>query len=412
MQEITASRARKALSGGILAAMRRTWIPLLLLLLPLAAQAHTGAGNTAGGFLAGFLHPISGLDHVLAMLAVGMWGAQLGNPALWVLPVAFPIVMAFGGIAGIVGLPLPQVEVGVTLSVIVLGAMIALDRRPPLVVAGLMVAFFAIFHGYAHGVELPHQAGALAYSAGFVLATGMLHITGIGIGFVSELPRGLHVARRRRGHLCGRLVSRLASGAALSHAALRSGTRPVRVASAAALLLAASPAWAHGTSNLGDFYSGLAQPVFHLVSLLLLLTLGLSAAQMPEGQRLEMPLAFSVGTLAGAFAGLAGVAVPGTEGVVQGGTLCLGILVAARWRLPLPAALLAGGLLGLAQGHFGTFGDRETVGRPLLYALGQGLAPVLLASWFVALADRFQAAWLQIAIRVAGSWIATIALLA
>jgi len=175
--------------------MRRGWLTALILLLPLAAQAHTGTGDTAGGFVAGFLHPISGLDHVLAMVAVGMWGAQLGNPALWVLPVAFPIVMAFGGIAGIVGVPLPGAEVGVTLSVIVLGAMIALDRRPPLAVAGLIVAFFAVFHGYAHGVELPKQAGALAYSAGFVIATGLLHITGIGIGFVTELPRGLSVLR-------------------------------------------------------------------------------------------------------------------------------------------------------------------------------------------------------------------------
>lgn len=163
--------------------------------MPLGAYAHTESAATAGGLIAGLLHPLSGLDHVLAMLAVGMWGALLGNPALWVLPVAFPMVMAFGGIAGILGLPLPAVELGITLSVIVLGAMIAFDRRPVLPIAGLLVAFFAVFHGYAHGVELPSQASGVAYSAGFVIATGMIHLAGIGIGFVVQLPRGLGVLR-------------------------------------------------------------------------------------------------------------------------------------------------------------------------------------------------------------------------
>jgi urease accessory protein len=129
------------------------------------------------------------------MLAVGMWGAQLGAPAIWVLPVAFPLVMSLGGVAGILGVPMPPVEVGIVLSVIVLGAMIALDRRPPLLVAGILVAFFAIFHGYAHGVELPSQAGAVAYCAGFVLATGCIHLSGIGIGFVTELDHGSRILR-------------------------------------------------------------------------------------------------------------------------------------------------------------------------------------------------------------------------
>ena len=163
-------------------------------LFPSAAFAHTGTG-VLGGFSSGFLHPMSGVDHVLAMLAVGMWGAQLGAPALWALPVAFPLVMALGGVAGILGIPLPSVEWGIALSVIVLGAVIAFDRRPPLALAALLVAFFAVFHGYAHGVELPHQAGALAYSAGFVIATGTIHLAGIGIGLVTHLPSGLRVLR-------------------------------------------------------------------------------------------------------------------------------------------------------------------------------------------------------------------------
>lgn len=174
---------------------RRSWLPLLLLLIPALAHAHTEGISAGAGFLTGLLHPLSGIDHVLAMLAVGMWGAQLGAPALWVLPVAFPLVMSLGGVAGILGLPLPSVEVGIVLSVIVLGAMIALDQRPPLAVAGLIVAFFAVFHGYAHGAELPGKTGALAFSAGFVIATGLIHLTGIGIGFVVRVPHGMRLLR-------------------------------------------------------------------------------------------------------------------------------------------------------------------------------------------------------------------------
>jgi len=168
---------------------------VLVLCAPLLARAHTEGAAAGSGFATGFAHPLGGLDHVLAMLAVGMWGAQLGPPALWLLPVAFPLVMSLGGVAGIAGLPLPAVEIGITASVIVLGSLIALDRRPPLAVAGLLVAFFAVFHGYAHGVELPGRTGAVAYSAGFVVATGAIHLAGIGIGLVVKLPRGLRLLR-------------------------------------------------------------------------------------------------------------------------------------------------------------------------------------------------------------------------
>ena len=168
----------------------------VLLALPAAsAFAHTQGEAAGAGFLDGFLHPLGGLDHVLAMLAVGMWGAQLGAPAIWMLPVAFPMVMALGGAAGIIGVPLPSVEIGITLSVLVLGSMIALAQRPPLALAALIVAFFAVFHGYAHGSELPGRASAVAYSAGFVIATGLIHLTGIGIGFVIRLPHGSTLLR-------------------------------------------------------------------------------------------------------------------------------------------------------------------------------------------------------------------------
>ncbi len=168
---------------------------LAVLLIPAVALAHVTGESVGGGFATGFLHPLAGLDHVLAMLAVGMWGAQLGAPAIWVLPVAFPMVMAFGGVLGILGLPLPAVELGITLSVVMLGGVIALDRRPVLPVAALLVGLFAVFHGYAHGVELPKQAGPVPYCAGFVVATGLIHVTGILIGFVTHAPRGLWILR-------------------------------------------------------------------------------------------------------------------------------------------------------------------------------------------------------------------------
>ena len=161
-----------------------------LLLMTAPAHAHVTGDAVGGGFLTGFAHPLAGMDHVLAMLAVGMWGAQLGAPAIWVLPVAFPMVMALGGVLGIIGLPLPAVEIGIVLSVVMLGGVIALDRRPPLAIAALLVGFFAIFHGFAHGVELPKQAGPVAYCAGFVIATGLIHLTGIAIGFVTLAPKG------------------------------------------------------------------------------------------------------------------------------------------------------------------------------------------------------------------------------
>jgi urease accessory protein len=174
----------------------RAVVAFVLLALPAAsAFAHTQGEAPGAGFLDGLLHPLGGLDHVLAMLAVGMWGAQLGAPAIWLLPVAFPMVMALGGAAGIIGVPLPSVEIGITLSVLVLGSMIAFAQRPPLALAALIVAFFAVFHGYAHGIELPGQASAVPYSAGFVIATGLIHLTGIGIGFVIKLPHGSTLLR-------------------------------------------------------------------------------------------------------------------------------------------------------------------------------------------------------------------------
>jgi urease accessory protein len=132
----------------------------LLLLLPSTASAHTETG-AVGGLISGFLHPLTGLDHVVAMVAVGLWGVFLGAPAVWLLPVIFPGVMALGGALGVLRAPLPGVEAGIALSGVILGLMVALAAKPPLRIAGAIVGLFAIFHGHAHGTELPEAANAL-----------------------------------------------------------------------------------------------------------------------------------------------------------------------------------------------------------------------------------------------------------
>ncbi len=159
-----------------------------------AAAAHTGEGVT-GGLISGFTHPILGWDHVIAMVAVGLWGAFLGAPAIWLLPVVFPLVMAFGGALGVAGIPLPAVEAGIALSGVVLGILIALAVRAPLWVAAVIVGIFAIFHGHAHGTELPGAANPYAYAVGFVVGTGLLHLAGIALGFLTKLSWGSYAIR-------------------------------------------------------------------------------------------------------------------------------------------------------------------------------------------------------------------------
>ena len=164
-------------------------LPLLLLIWSTRAHAHI-LGDASGGFVSGFEHPISGLDHIVAMVSVGLWGAQLGAPAIWALPVTFPIVMAFGGMLGLMGVPLPGTEIGIALSAVGLGLAVATEARPPLWAAALLVGFFAIFHGHAHGTELPPDESGVLYSIGFVIATGLLHLTGIAIGLIHRWKVG------------------------------------------------------------------------------------------------------------------------------------------------------------------------------------------------------------------------------
>jgi urease accessory protein len=175
-------------AGGPLSGLKLT-VLFLFLFMASNAGAHTESG-AIGGFLGGFKHPLTGLDHMVAMLAVGLWGAFLGQRAMWTLPVVFPVVMALGGAAGVLGLPLPAVETGIALSGVMLGLLVAFATKPPLWSAAIVVGFFGFFHGHAHGTELPNSANALAYSIGSVVSTGLLHLCGIAFGLIVRWPWG------------------------------------------------------------------------------------------------------------------------------------------------------------------------------------------------------------------------------
>lgn len=159
-------------------------LPTILVLsfvFPSLALAHTGAGETAG-FIHGFSHPIGGADHLLALLAVGLWAAQLGGRAVWAVPGTFVGVMVLGGVLGFTGVALPFIEAGILVSVLVLGILIAGVFRFPVLYSAVIVGCFAVFHGYAHGVEMPATLSAGSYTVGFALATALLHAAGMGLG--------------------------------------------------------------------------------------------------------------------------------------------------------------------------------------------------------------------------------------
>jgi urease accessory protein len=173
-------------------------LSLVLALMASPALAHSEAG-VAIDFMGGFMHPIFGPDHVIAMVAVGLWGAFLGAPAIWLLPVVFPLAMAVAGAFGVLGVPLPGVEIGIAISAMILGSIVALAAKPPLWIAAVLVGAFAIFHGHAHGAELPVGADAVAFSMGFVVATRMLHVSGIAFGTLSHWPAGRIAVRAAGG---------------------------------------------------------------------------------------------------------------------------------------------------------------------------------------------------------------------
>lgn len=177
--------SRNPVSGPVPHRSHGLW-GFLLVLAPGSAEAHVT--GVAGGFVGGFAHPLTGPDHFLAMFAVGLWGAQMGGRSVWMLPMAFPLIMTLGGVAGMAGLPMNAVETGIAVSVLVLGLAIAMVWRPPEPIPLVLIGVFAIFHGYAHGVELPAAADPAAYSVGFVVATGLIHLLGIAIGLWLHTP--------------------------------------------------------------------------------------------------------------------------------------------------------------------------------------------------------------------------------
>ncbi|KRB61193.1 urease accessory protein [Rhizobium sp. Root708] len=174
-----------------------------LLLAPTLAFAHTGVGGTSG-FAHGFSHPMSGLDHLLAMVMVGVLAWQLGGRATWIMPSTFVLVMAFGGALGVGGISVPFVEAGIALSVVVLGAIVAFGIQAPVAIVCGLVGLFAVFHGHAHGSEMPAAASALSYASGFMIATALLHGVGLALGYLVG----------RLGDSRGPLLTRAAGGIA------------------------------------------------------------------------------------------------------------------------------------------------------------------------------------------------------
>jgi urease accessory protein len=154
---------------------------LCLLVLPGAAFAHPGPHHAAD-LTAGFLHPFTGIDHMLAMLAVGIWAARLGRRAMWILPAAFPAAMIVGAALSFANVQLPMIEPMIAISVMTLGVAVASGVTLPVIASATLIALFAVFHGYAHGLEAPVDSSMLGYAAGFIGATVLLHVLGVGIG--------------------------------------------------------------------------------------------------------------------------------------------------------------------------------------------------------------------------------------
>lgn len=170
-------------------------------LAPSLVLAHEGASLPYGSFIGGLSHPVLGLDHFLAMVSVGILSAQIGGRAIWTVPATFVAVMAFGGLLGYIDIGLTAIEAGIAISVLALGIAIASDRKLPISLAMTAVGFFAIFHGYAHGAEMPTVANSVTYAAGFLTGTAALHLFGVLIGDIAR--RNVH----------GNSVLRLAGGA-------------------------------------------------------------------------------------------------------------------------------------------------------------------------------------------------------
>jgi urease accessory protein len=174
--------------------MKRFWPILSLLMLPTSLFAHTSHGTF--GFTSGFTHPVLGLDHLLAMLSVGMLSAQMGGRAIWTIPATFVGFVLIGGILGMIGVPFFSVEIGIAVSVLALGLAIAADKKIPVLLTMAGVGFFALFHGHAHGEEMPSSAQPFLYALGFILGTTLIHLAGVAIGWTAtRIPRTTKILR-------------------------------------------------------------------------------------------------------------------------------------------------------------------------------------------------------------------------
>lgn len=181
-----------------------TILGLVLALFPQVAYAHDGGNVSIGGFLSGLLHPVLGLDHLLAMLSVGILSAQIGGRAIWSIPATFVGVMAVGGAIGLANITLFSPETGIAFSLVLLGTVIAADRQLPYNLAMVAVGFFAVFHGYAHGLEIPETAEPILYALGFLTGTIIIHIVGVLIGDISQhYARGKTLLRVGGGAIAG-----------------------------------------------------------------------------------------------------------------------------------------------------------------------------------------------------------------
>lgn len=175
-------------------AFSSTVVAVVIALWTSTALAHTDDG-IAHGIWHGLQHPVSGWDHLVAMVAVGLWGAFLGRQAMLLLPIVFPAVMATGATLAMIGIPVPAVEIGIPASAIVLGLAVALALKPPIWIAAFLIGAFAIFHGHAHGAEIPTATNPIAYAIGFLSATVVLHWIGIGFGILARWEAGMVVVR-------------------------------------------------------------------------------------------------------------------------------------------------------------------------------------------------------------------------